>query len=146
MPVPFRSEAGQYRERMRSLRAGIWDFRARASIATVNMGAHVDRVRNDQALSAATARGCGDGACAAIVSVKVRWVSRRFPPPCRRSDRSSLRSGRTVTVGRAAQEGNLTTTVTMSYLQDKDDKVIIQSGSSSVDSRREKHFFSDCLI
>jgi len=35
-----------------------------------------------------------------------------------------MTTGRTVTVGRTTQEGNLTTTVTMSYLQDKDDKVI----------------------
>ena len=35
-----------------------------------------------------------------------------------------MTTGRTVTVGRTTQEGNLATTVTMSYLQDKDDKVI----------------------
>ena len=35
-----------------------------------------------------------------------------------------MTTGRTVTVGRTTQEGNLATTVTMSYLQDKNDKVI----------------------
>lgn len=35
-----------------------------------------------------------------------------------------MTTGRTVTVGRTAREGNLTTTVTMRYLQDRDDKII----------------------